>query len=154
PLMHVLIALLASAYQESKDKSDYATSVWKKRRLAAGADKKPKFDRLPAWVAPKNGKVRGLPGAAAAGQGSFELAAAGYGQTRIVAALTAEGVPAFGERKVNHDAGRQRSQFSGVWTRAYVQKILRSRAAVGEFQPCGKGRKPEGPPVPDFFPAV
>src|SRR5262249_29437320 len=82
----------------------------------------------------------------------FELAGSGYGNTRIVAALIAEGASAFGERKVNE--GRTRSQFSGVWTKAYVAKILRDRRAVGECQPCGSGRKPEGPPIPNYYPAI
>jgi DNA invertase Pin-like site-specific DNA recombinase len=152
PMLHVLIALLASAYQESKDKSDYAKSVWRQRRLSARTGKKPMFNRLPAWLAMKNGKILVVPERAAVVRRIFDLAAAGYGHTRIVAALIAEGVPAFGERKVSEE--RTRSQFSGVWTKAYVARILRDRRAVGECQPCGAGRKPEGPPIPDYFPAV
>jgi DNA invertase Pin-like site-specific DNA recombinase len=152
PLLHVLIALLSSAYQESKDKSDYAKSVWKKRRSLAHAERKVMFNRLPAWIENTNGTLRLIPERAAAVKRIFELAASGYGQTRIVAALIAEGVPAFGERRVNE--GRTRSQFSGVWSKAYVFKILRDRSAVGECQPCGPGRKPEGPPIPGYFPAV
>jgi hypothetical protein len=151
-MLHVLIALLASAYQESKDKSDYAKSVWKRRRSLARSDNKPMFNRLPAWLTLKDGKVVVIPERAAAVQRIFDLAGSGYGNTRIVAALIAEGRPAFGERKVN--VGRTRSQFSGVWTKAYIAKILRDRSAVGECQPCGAGRKPEGPPVAGYFPAV
>src|SRR5262249_25063277 len=137
PLMHVLIALLASAYQESKDKSDYARSVWKRRRLLARADRKLMFNRLPAWLTLKNDRVVAVPERAAAVRRIFELSGSGYGHTRIVAALLAEGVPAFGERKVNE--GRSRSQFSGTWSKAYVAKILRDRSALGECQPRGPG---------------
>lgn len=152
PMLHVLIALLASAYQESKDKSDYATSVWKRRRSLARADKKLMFNRIPAWLALKHGKPVLIPERAAAVRRIFELAGAGYGQARIVAALIAEKVPAFGERKVNE--GRTRSQFSGTWSKAYVAKILRDRSAVGEMQPRGKDRKPDGPPVAGYYPEV
>jgi DNA invertase Pin-like site-specific DNA recombinase len=152
PMMHVLIALLASAYQESKDKSAYAKSVWKRRRSLARADKEPMFNRLPAWLMLRKGTAVVIPERAAAVRRIFDLAAGGYGQTRIVAALLAEGVPAFGERKVNE--GRTRSQFSGTWSKAYVAKILRDRSALGECQPRGPGRKPEGPPIPGYYPAV
>jgi hypothetical protein len=35
-----------------------------------------------------------------------------------------------------------------------VARILKDRRALGEFQMCGKGRKPEGEPIPNYFPAV
>jgi DNA invertase Pin-like site-specific DNA recombinase len=152
PLMHVLIALLASAYQESKDKSDYGFSVWKRRRSLARADKKPMTGRLPAWVELKSGKLILIPERAAAVRRVFELAAVGNGYTRIAQLLTKEGFPPFGRRQIK--PGMTRSQFSGVWQRLYVRRILDDRRALGEMQPRTTGRKPEGQPIPDYYPAA
>jgi hypothetical protein len=82
----------------------------------------------------------------------FDLALAGYGLTFIVRKFTVEGVPAFGEYRIN--AGRKRSQFSGAWNRAYVANILKDRRALGEFQPCRRDGTPDGPPIEDYFPAA
>jgi DNA invertase Pin-like site-specific DNA recombinase len=40
------------------------------------------------------------------------------------------------------------------WNGCYVWTVLTDRRAVGEYQPrlCKRGRKPDGPPVPGFFP--
>jgi DNA invertase Pin-like site-specific DNA recombinase len=152
PMLHVLIALLTSAYQESKDKSEYALRVWERRRSLARSEKKPMFNKLPAWLTLKDGKVVVVPDRAAAVKRIFKLAGSGYGNTRIVKALVAEKVPAFGEVVVKE--GNTRSQFSGVWTKSYIAKILRDRSALGEFQPCGVGRKPEGEPIPNYYPVV
>ena len=46
---------------------------------------------------------------------------------------------------------------TGGWRGSYINKILRSRAVIGEFQPHklvdGK-RQPIGDPIPDYFPPV
>jgi hypothetical protein len=106
----------------------------------------------PAWVEFRKGKFRLIPSRALAVKRIFELAASGYGVTRIVQTLLEEGIPAFGERKVTE--GRSRSQFAGYWTRPYVRLILNDRRAVGEFQPRTINRKAEGAPIPNFYPAA
>jgi hypothetical protein len=44
------------------------------------------------------------------------------------------------------------------WARSYVAKILATRATMGEYQPhkghAGPNRKPDGPPIPKYFPKV
>src|SRR5262249_39592002 len=45
----------------------------------------------------------------------------------------------------------------GYWGRSYVAKLLTSRAAIGEYQPhTGRGgkRRPDGAPIPNYFPAA
>src|SRR5262249_45832371 len=81
-----------------------------------------------------------------------ELSIAGYGLAFIVARFTKDGVPAFGEQKVND--GRKRSQFSGHWNRTYIASILGDRRALGEFQPRRRAGTADGPPVKGYFPAV
>jgi DNA invertase Pin-like site-specific DNA recombinase len=154
-----LAVFVQLAHQESKQKSERVADSWQRRRLRARADKKLMTTRLPGWLERKGGAVRVVPSRAKTVRRIFELAAAGYGVTRIVQTLTEEGIPAFGEQRVR--AGRKRSQFSGHWTRPYVRLILNDRRALGEMQPCRlveKGGKwasePDGPAVAGYFPAV
>ena len=52
--------------------------------------------------------------------------------------------------------GRQKGNKTG-WRKSYIQKILRSSAVIGEYQPHrlveGK-RQPVGDPIPNYFPIV
>jgi DNA invertase Pin-like site-specific DNA recombinase len=130
-------------------------------------------DQLPAWVEIRGGKKVLIPERVAVVQRIFRLAAV-QGIAATVAQLTAEKVPTFGERvpvldadgnPVLHARGRDKGKpkyrrgeggryGSGLWTRAYVAKILKDRRALGEHQPRGKGRKPEGEAIKGYFPAV
>jgi hypothetical protein len=69
----------------------------------------------------------------------YRLAVAGYGLGAIVKRLNAEGVPAIGR--------------GGLWVRGYVNKLLKSRAVLGELQPTSRG-KPAGPPLAGYYPRV
>src|SRR5262249_26189322 len=77
----------------------------------------------------------------------------GLGHKRILAVLndTRKPVPPFGKVVVNKK--RTRSQFCGRWTRPYLANILNDRRSVGEFQPRKLGGEPDGPPLPNYFPA-
>src|SRR5262249_6363849 len=63
-----------------------------------------------------------------------------YGHIAIVRRLTAEKVPPIGT--------------AAHWARSYVCLLLKDRRAVGELQPKTRGGKPDGPPVPGYYPAV
>ena len=76
--------------------------------MLARADKKPMFNRLPAWLTLKSGTVVVVPERAAAVKRIFVLAATGYGQTRIVAALIAEVQRTRGRRRLRLAGGRAR----------------------------------------------
>src|SRR5262249_10908456 len=39
------------------------------------------------------------------------------------------------------------------WYPQYIRRILRDRTAIGEYQPR-RGRKPEGEPIPGYYPVV
>jgi DNA invertase Pin-like site-specific DNA recombinase len=171
----VIIAVveLARGHSESKRKSDMIGSAWSQKRKAAQEGKpQPKLKhgkmegtmiltrRLPAWIEEHKGRLRLIPARAKVVKHIFKLAASGYGHPRIVAKLIADEVPPFGEKvkKENLPEGRKRSQFAGRWTRSYVSAMLRDRSVVGEFQPRvsdgSRQGKPDGPPIPDYFPAV
>jgi DNA invertase Pin-like site-specific DNA recombinase len=128
--------------------------------------------QLPSWIEECGGKFFLIPHRAEVVKQIFALAASGYGMMSIVKKLTEDGVPAFGNRQVAVNEkgevetvivrGKERPRYrangggygSGVWVRAYVARLLKDRRALGEHQPCTKGRKPDGEPIADFFPRV
>jgi DNA invertase Pin-like site-specific DNA recombinase len=143
----VLSTFIMLAYQESKQKAERVAASWESRRKRAREDGGVMAGRLPAWVEVVNGEARLIPERAAAVRRIFRLAGDGYGFSRIVRALRAEGVPAFGP--------------SGEWSRGYVRLLLNDRRAFGEHQPFKQTGPPEarvevpdGPPIPGYFPAA
>jgi hypothetical protein len=96
--------------------------------------------KLPAWVEARSGKPALVPDRARIVRRMFELAVKGYGLSLIVRELTRDGVPVWGRSK-------------NGWSKAYVHKIVAGRAVLGEYQPVCHG-KPDGDPIPDYYPAV
>jgi DNA invertase Pin-like site-specific DNA recombinase len=146
-----LAVFIQLAYQESRQKAERVAASWESRRKRAREKGQLMTTRLPAWVERAGGKLRLIPERAAVVQRIFRLAADGYGVTRIAGVLHRDNVPPFGGVVIN--PGRKRSQFSGKWTRPYISLILNDRRATGEFQPMKAG-KPDGSPLPGYFPAV
>lgn len=146
-----LAVFIQLAHQESRQKAERVAASWEQRRKRAREDGAMLRSSLPAWIEVVGDKPRLLPERAAVIRRIFKLAADGMGHTRIVATLTGEKVPAFGERVVRAD--RVRSQFSGRWTKPYVALLLRDRRVLGELQPM-KGDKPDGSPLLGYYPAV
>jgi len=161
-LMMALVELMRGR-DESEAKSERGEAAWTAKRQAAreGKSQPPRkkdgritrslTDRLPAWVRECAGKLELIPDRAATVKYIFELAAAGYGQTRIAKKLTDEKVPAFGENVVRE--GSKRSAFSGKWLRAYIALLLRDRRVVGELVPGIRTGKPQEP-IPGYYPAA
>jgi DNA invertase Pin-like site-specific DNA recombinase len=143
---------LSRGHSESQLKSERLGPAWVEKRRRAREDGIMLTHQLPAWVREENGELSLIPDRAAVVKHIFALKAGGYGFRNIVKRLVEEGIPPFGEAIVR--PGRTRSAHSGRWTKPYIIRILNDRRAVGEFQPCGKGRKPEGPPIPNYFPAA
>lgn len=83
------------------------------------------------------------------------MSTARHGGRAIAKVLNAEGIPSFG---------------GGLWEEAYIRKIIRGRAVLGEYQPmqCRRfvdgevvktsykrpTRTPDGPPIPNYYPAA
>jgi DNA invertase Pin-like site-specific DNA recombinase len=151
PVM-MMIVELSRGHSESAMKKERNGAKWQAKlaRARAGKEQPPRkkdgrvtralTGQLPAWVEDRDGTLRLIPERAEVVRRIFALSAAGYGLRRLVCKLTGEKVAAWGP--------------SGAWSVAYLALILRDRRALGEWQPRGTDRKPDGPPVADYFPAV
>src|SRR5262249_47049857 len=106
----------------------------------------PHGKRGPEWTQLTAEGYRLVPGPAATVRKIFELACAGYGVSRVTSWL--EG----------HSDQHPPLGTSKAWNQTYVRNILRSRKAVGEYQPRVRDEKgrmvPDGEPVPGYYPAV
>ena len=136
----LMIVELSRGHRESKRKSDLSGPAWQRKKDGA-REGHIVTERLPSWVAVKDGKLTLIPGRDEVVRLIFRLAGSGYGTPRILAKLNKDRVAGFGK--------------TGMWTRGYIGLILRDRRAIGEYQPRkGKKRVPDGDPVPGYFPAV
>jgi DNA invertase Pin-like site-specific DNA recombinase len=150
-IMRAIIEL-SRGHSESAIKSERLSSAWEEKRKEGRENGKLLTRRLPAWIEERGGKLYLIPQRAAVVKRIFHLAAAGYGHVLIVKKLEQDGVPPFGQVVIR--AGRKRSAFSGRWTRSYIALLLRDRRAMGELQPRLQDGTPDGPPIPDYYPAA
>lgn len=146
----LMVVELMRGNSESKMKSERVGKTWGNKKQAArnGGNQPPRkkdgrvteslTDRLPAWVEDRNGKKVSIPAAAKAVKRIFELART-HGIPSIIKKLDEEKVPPIGR--------------TGKWTRSYVGVILKDRRAMGELQPK-KGKKADGAPIPNYYPAI
>jgi DNA invertase Pin-like site-specific DNA recombinase len=155
--MQLMMAImeLSRGHSESVTKSVRVGGAWKTKKENA-AKRKPAHKnggkavtgRCPNWLRIVNGDFVKDEAACAAVRRIFALCREGHGIGVITKKLNAEGVPAIGKD------GRSAS----YWARSYVAKILGNRAVIGEYQPHtrrgGQKRKPEGEPIPNYFPAI
>ncbi|HEY2910004.1 MAG TPA: recombinase family protein, partial [Gemmataceae bacterium] len=134
---------LSRGHSESRMKSERLGHAWKQKKEAARSGK-PLTRALPAWIEVRDAKLVLKPKPAASVRKVYSLAIAGHGQSAITKRLNAEGVEPIGR--------------APYWAQSYVAKLLASRATMGEFQPhrghVGPNRKPDGKPIPDYFPAA
>lgn len=141
-----LILKAQVAYEESEKKSQRLAVAWaKKRERAASGDKRALTRRCPAWITVDDvtGEYVLREERAAIVRRIFSLATSGQGKHLIARTLNKEGVPAWGRGE--------------GWHASYIQKILRSRATVGELQShrkVGGKRVTEGEPLLNYYPAV
>jgi DNA invertase Pin-like site-specific DNA recombinase len=165
---------LSRGHGESQVKSERNGKEWQERlaKARAGETQRPRkkdniaseaINRvLPPWVKEQDGRLVLIPERAGAVLRIYQLAAAGYGCERIVKALRAEDIKPFGGREQftdEHGEVRWRARSgdcygSGMWSRSYVGKLLLDKRVLGIFQPLKGDRTPDGPAIPDYFPAV
>ncbi len=132
---------ITEARAESERKSRHLKASWTSKREKAQNGRTILTSRCPAWLERVEGKFKFKPGAAETIRLMFQLKLDGYGKTRIESAL-------------NESAPWKRPN---GWRASYIQKILKSRATIGEFQPhriVDGVRKPIGKPIDDYFPPV
>jgi DNA invertase Pin-like site-specific DNA recombinase len=147
----ISITYMARAHDESETKSKRISAVWENKRSKAGNGGKKLTAKAPAWLKLSQDRTKFIliPEAAKAIELIFRKKLAGKGAERIA-------------RELNDDPNiwkppRTGPKKTGGWRDSYINKILRSRAVIGEFQPHklvdGK-RQPIGDPIPDYFPPV
>jgi DNA invertase Pin-like site-specific DNA recombinase len=140
----MMVMELSRGHSESAMKSERVGAAWAELKRNAAKDKAPITKRTPAWLRVERGRFVVDEEKGATVRRVYRMAAQGHGLGAIAKLLNAEGVPPVGP--ADH------------WPRSYVAKLLSSRAPMGEYQPHtrrgGGPRRPEGPPIPGYFPAV
>jgi DNA invertase Pin-like site-specific DNA recombinase len=144
-----ILLILERAAEESERKSERVGEAWreKQRRVLAGEFQKATeamgegcpflTRRLPGWIEVRDGKLCLIHGHAVTMKLVFRLAAAGYGQQKIVRKLLADKVPSF---------------LAKGWNRTYIKTLLADRRVLGEFQLHNSDGTPRGEPVKGYFP--
>lgn len=138
---------LSRGHSESVVKSERVGDAWQQKKQLAAEKGEPLTARCPAWLRLVDGKWEVIEEAAEAVRLIFRWAIEGHGIGVITKKLNADDVPAI-------STGKRAAQY---WARSYVAKILANRATIGEYQPYkgrGKRRRPDGDPIPHYYPAV
>lgn len=140
-----VLILASQAHQESADKSRKVAAAHAENRRRARDEGRPWTPIGPHWLRLVDGVWQLLPDRVAIVKRIFEMRESGLGNAFIARTLNQEGVPT--------PTGR------GRWFNSTVADIAASRAVLGEYQPYsghrrGKPRQPDGPPIPDYYPAI
>ena len=139
----ISIAKMSRANEESARKSDRLSKAWQEKRNTIGTEKL--TARCPSWLRLLDDRqgFEIIEDRARTVRRMFEEAIAGLGAFSIVRRLNDEGIPTFTGK-----AG---------WQTSTVNKIIGSKAAIGEFQPgrmINGERKAEGEPIKGYFPRI
>jgi len=148
PLIMSLLIMMR-AHEESRTKGLRVGKAWAEKRRQAIESRQAMSAMCPGWMrlvgGPKRGHYELIPERVEIVRRIFEETAAGHGRRTIARGLNADGIPTWG-------LGRKR----GVqWHDSYIQKILRSGAAIGRFEPLGKGAGGDGSggiEIADYYP--
>jgi len=149
-----LIDQIGRAHGESLRKSNIAKSNWKQKRKLVREQGKIVSTRCPAWLTVmkddtgRKTKFDIIPKAAITVQMIFELKLQGVGSHSIAKRLN---------QKAPWKTSLNKKGKGGIWSSNYINKILRNRAVMGEFQPCRvieRKQISDGAPLPDYYPQV
>jgi DNA invertase Pin-like site-specific DNA recombinase len=143
------LMVMIRANNESRVKGERVAAAWERKRLAAREKSHRLSDRIPGWL---------TPGRDEAGRRTL---AENEKRVEIVRRIFDETVQGFGRRAIakglNRDGKLSFLSETG-WQPSSVIKIIRSRTAMGEYQPhkrAENGRRiPDGDPIKDYYPAV
>jgi len=131
-LLILSLSVMARAHEESKIKGQRVGKAWAQKRLKAQEEGQAMTSICPGWIrlvgGPKRGSYELIPERVKVVRRIFEETVAGHGRRTIARGLNADGVQTWG-------IGRKRG---AIWHDSYIQKILRSGAAIGRFEPLGK----------------
>ena len=146
----ISITYMARAHEESLTKSIRAQETWSNKRNNASNKGKKLTSRCPSWLEISKDKLSFtvLSERATVINRIFQMKLAGKGIGTI-------------EKELNQDPDiwKPLSPRTGIrgWRTSYINKILRNRSAIGEYQPhkMVKGkRQPVGEPITDYYPPV
>jgi DNA invertase Pin-like site-specific DNA recombinase len=136
---------LSRGHGESAVKSARIGAAWSSKREKIAGTKM--TAKAPGWVklSADRKTFTVIPKVVAVVKRIFAMAVAGHGCRVIAQKLNDEGIPSPG--------------YSGEWSTESVRHTLRNRSVLGEFTPhvgrrATRNRKPAGPPIPDYYPAV
>lgn len=135
---------LAGGNDESLKKQVRLEQVWQKKRDEGELVKITSL--CPSWLALEADKksFRLIPERVAIVRRIYLEALNGAGSHSIVSRLNRDKIPTFGSSK--------------GWAKSTVNRILTTRAVLGEFQSCTKKQKgrrePIGNPIANYFPAI
>lgn len=143
PLMPVLFAM-ARGHGESQLKSDRIGKAWAKKKIEARESLKPIGNNCPMWInySEKTGYTLD-PDRTTLVKRVFQLYIDGYGLVVISRMLNEEGI--------------YRTSRGKAWGASSLDRILKNRAAIGEYQPgsgSGKARSKAGDAIRNFYPAA
>ena len=162
----ISLTIMSRAHEESATKSKRLKSAWAQKRHDLNGERK-LTGRCPAWLAinklatdQKRSNIASeltiIPERAKIIRQIFQMKLAGKGVGSIVKALN--------QRQGIWKPLSPRTKGSKVegWRESYINKILRNRAVIGEFQPhtfsrdeTGKRiRTPDGEPLKNYYPPV
>lgn len=137
------LTIMSRANEESRIKSQRVGAAWKNKRDHATSKKLTSM--APNWLQLSSDRTQFtvIEDRAAVVRRIYQMASEGHGVFSITRTLNQGAVPAFGR--------------SNGWNESYVEKILKNRAVLGEYQPHslaeGK-RRPVGDPIADYYPRV
>jgi DNA invertase Pin-like site-specific DNA recombinase len=139
------LAVMARAYEESAVKAFRVSQAWAKKKNAAREDRHPITSRCPEWLEIVDGRFKPRDERVRIVHRIFRETIEGLGRREIVRRLNAEGIRPF--------------RGGNGWHTSSIAKIIQSRAVLGEYQPHsgthrGRNRKPDGDPIPDFYPRI
>lgn len=145
-LVHGTMMSMLLAHEESKKKSKRIAQAWEQKRNQAREKHNVFTKRLPGWLSYDHdtGAIVVDSERAKVVTDIYDWALRGLGAYRITRKLNENHTPTFGK--------------SAAWSRSTVKKILRNKSVYGQFQPYrsprDSKRKPDGPPVEDYFPQI
>lgn len=144
----ISITYMAKAYKESKDKSERIKKAWVEKRKKI--DKIKLTSRAPAWLRLSEDKTHFIPDNLASQtiEHIFRMKLDGIGVESIARRLNS--------RQDVWKPPHYNKRMTGEWRQSYINKILRSRAVLGEYTPCTytNGKRYPELPIEDYYPAI
>lgn len=140
--LHIAIAVMERAHNESKVKALRATQAHKRAFEQAADTGKIISKQVPAWLTVTNGKVELIPERAALVQRIFDLYNAGAGGTAIANIFRSEDIPYMVDSINRH-------KHPPIWNEVRIMNIIKSTATYGTFT-----SKSNNQIIYDYFPAV